>query len=709
VGLALAARAWPLARRLIDQHAEKLLAQGRRATLVEWCAALPDTELDGRLCYWLGVAHMADDAAAERWFARAWTDFSAQADFAGQVFTAARAVLSKTDSWRTHEGLSTWTGRLVELIEQDLGGLDENDVLLASAGMLRAVDFAPDYRTDSAAVRALVNRLLSRLASRGANGSVNLRLMASQTLMDHAGSTGNAEVFEQAVDAVGADLKAAGVTPWVLGIWLVTFGAVTSRYFSYTRRGFPYSSAEEALRAAIAIGESEPLPGVEFGALYHLQLLMKMRNDWSEFGALIERIARIADSRFTTQVAVAADCEAALHTKQRRFPEAYQDCERFMAAVEAANEPPIERWPHFITKYQVLLADRKPLVAAEFLEGLLPLFDGAIRKRTALCVCVARTLAAKWDGSAQYPHELRGCLHDMRDTGWSALLINQPELLAELVADGLEREIESDYCTTLIQRRRLLPPASRPAHGPWPLRLSLLGEFRIVRGNGPVPLSTKTPTRSLDLLRALATARNHACALAELYEWFWPDAEGDAAKAACEQALHRLRRLLGAPDPLSLREGKLRLLPDIVWIDLESWEAQLARAFAPQEQERAQGAMRKAFDGFTGPLFQAESPGAWSLPAIERVRSKFLELAERLARRCEAQRDFIGARAVYLRAIDMYPTSARGYEGLIRNRLALEDQAGALEDYQRYRRMLEAQGGQATPAIRALVDRLLRE
>ena len=55
--------------------------------------------------------------------------------------------------------------------------------------------------------------------------------------------------------------------------------------------------------------------GVEFGALYHLQLLMKMRNDFSEFATLIARLAEIADSRYTTQVAVAADCQAALHTR----------------------------------------------------------------------------------------------------------------------------------------------------------------------------------------------------------------------------------------------------------------------------------------------------------------------------------------------------------------------------------------------------------
>src|SRR5262249_61508452 len=85
---------------------------------------------------------------------------------------------------------------------------------------------------------------------------------------------------------------------------------------------------------------------------------------------------------YTTQVAVVADCQAAMHTLQGNLPSAYRACERFMAAIEAANEPPLERWPHFITRFQVLLADRRPAEAAEFLNDLLPLFDGGIRQRT---------------------------------------------------------------------------------------------------------------------------------------------------------------------------------------------------------------------------------------------------------------------------------------------------------------------------------------
>lgn len=705
IELALQAQSWSLARGLISQRAETLIAQGRRATLIDWCNTLPASECDAWICYWLGVANMADDAAAESWFARAWAAFAERGELDGQCLTAARAVLSKSDSWRTHEGLAAWTQRVIDVIDRDFPKLSRGDQLLAWTGMLRAVDFAQNYRSDAPAVRRLRQSLLDRLAVRTAGDTSNLRLMASLTLIDHAGATGAADLFERAVDSVADDLRASDLSSWVFGSWLVTFGSVTSRYFSYAKRGFPYNSPEEALRAAVAIGEREALRGVEFGALYHLQLLMKLRNDWSEFATLIARIAEISDSRFTTQVAVAADCEAALHTRQKRFAAASADCERFMTAIEAANEPPLERWPHFITKFQVLLAAEMPNEAAAFLEGLIHLFDGAIRQRTQLCILAAHAFAAKWHGSADYAERLRTFMTHLRAANWTAALINLPDHLAELCADALELGIEADFCTALIQRRALVPPESSPSRWPWPLRLFVLGDFRMELNGAAVNPGAKPSTRSLDILRVLAIAKDHACSLQDIYEWLWPDAEGDQAKAACEQALHRLRKLLSTSDLIVQREARLYLSAQHTWVDLVDWERKLTLALRTSQE----AVMQRALDEFGGPLFHSERAAAWALPAIERVRSKFIELAGRLARKLEAQGNHAGARAVFLRAIDRYPTSAVCYEGLIRNRLAMQDQAGALEDYERYLRVIRStREATPSPAIRSLVGALLR-
>lgn len=81
----------------------------------------------------------------------------------------------------------------------------------------------------------------------------------------------------------------------------------------------------------------------------------------------------------------------------------------------------------------------------------------------------------------------------------------------------------------------------------------------------PVNPGAKPPTRSLDILRVLAISKDHACSLQDIYEWLWPDAEGDQAKAACEQALHRLRKLLSAPHLIVQRAKPNHLPPFVRW------------------------------------------------------------------------------------------------------------------------------------------------
>jgi len=709
IPVALQAEAWALARDLILSRAEPVLAQGRRATFIEWCEKLPPSEMNAWLLYWLGVAHMPDDVAAERWLSQAWESFEEAGDLRGQSLTVSRAVLVKTGSWRTYEGLSTWTRRASTILERGLPELPAEEVLLVRIGMMRALNFADDYYSNNPAGQLLETQLLERLSRHPRDDPSGLRLLASESLIEHSVTTMRADLFANAVDSVVEDLRDPDVLPWVLGMWLVAFGAKSGRYFPYSRRGFPYASAEEALRAAIAIGERESLRSVEFGGLYHLQMQMKFRNDFAEFNQLVTRLAEIADSRFTTQVAVVADCHAAMHARQGNFVQAYRDCERFMAAIEAANEPMIERWPHYITKYQVLVADRRPREAMELLADLLPRLDGGAHKRTQLCILAAAALEAKWNNDPRYADHLRELLTGLRVANWPMILLNLPELLAGLLADALDHGIEVEFCQSTIRERRLLPPSRRPARWPWPLKVYVLGGFRLERNGAALDLGAKPPTRALDILRSLAISKDHTCALENLQDSLWPDLDGDQAKAACEQALHRLRKLLGQADLVVQREGKIRLPSDRVWVDLAEWETRLKHALSSNAHvQAARPELERLFLEFPGPLLPNERPAAWLLPVAERVRGQFIDLAGHVSRQCEVQGDAATARGSYLRALEFYPDSARIYRGLIQGRLAQGDVAGAIADYSRYERTVRATiDGVPSPAIRALIQPFL--
>jgi LuxR family transcriptional regulator, maltose regulon positive regulatory protein len=703
IELALEAKAFDVATAWMMECAEVLLEQGRRLTVIEWISRLPEAELrHPGLCYWAGVAHLDDDAKAEAWFERAWHYFKEANDSSGAAMSAAHAVISKTDSWRTHSGLSIWTQRMLAQIDVDHAALRIHEQLLIGSGLIRAIEYSSEAPPNAQSIENLLNRILKLLMLSDSDATLNIRVLASAALLEYAGVNGRESAFRQAVDSVAADLRKPLLSRWVLGVWLVAFGTIRARYFDYQRQGFPHPDAESALRAALALGEQEGLRGVAFGALYHLQLQMKQQNRLEEFADLVQRIQACADHRFTTQTAVAADCMAALHTMQNDLPKAYTDCERFNAAIEAANEPPSERWPHYLTEFQVLLADRKAGPAADLLRRVVEHFHGETRRRTQICIDIANYFSACWNSGRQHEDGaaralLPALLQDLRESAWFAVLANLPALLAELCADALDHQIETAFLLELIRRRRLRVPDFRPACWPWPLRIRVLGQFELQRDGEVVAMGSKAPTRSLDILRMLAITRGHGLSLAHIHQHLWPDADGAQATAACDQALHRLRKLLNLPEAAIQRDGKLWLDLEQVWIDLDAWESAAAQArqnIADQPQ-RSIDVLRQ----FPGPLLHDEPERAWTLPAAERVRQKFLDLTLDAAHRAGQDKQFRQAQEIYLHALEHYPDSHRCYEGLLRQQLQLQDISSALETWRRYERMMHTLF-QAPPAAR---------
>lgn len=389
--------------------------------------------------------------------------------------------------------------------------------------------------------------------------------------------------------------------------------------------------------------------------------------------------------------------------------QAYRDREPFMAALAVTTEPIAEHWPHYIEKFQVLLKDRKPKEAVALLTDLLPHLSRSALKRTELCILAATVLEAKWNGDSRYTDHLRAFLVKLRRVSWPMVLSNLPELLAELIGDALDHDIEAGVCRSMIRNRQLVAPSRRPASWPWPIKVHVLGGFRLERDGKTLDLGTKPPTRALDILRALAISPDQSCSLETLQDRIWPDLDGDRGKAACEQALYRLRKLLGLPDLVIQREGALRLAAEKVWVDLAAWEGQLKHGAAVNAQEPASAAeLERVFFQFLGPLLFPERVAAWSLPVAERVRSELIDLVIRLGRQYEARGDAGRARSIYLRALDFYPESAILYKALIQECLARNDTAGAIEDYSRYERTLRIAGGNApSPDVRSLVHPLL--
>lgn len=167
-----------------------------------------------------------------------------------------------------------------------------------------------------------------------------------------------------------------------------------------------------------------------------------------------------------------------------------------------------------------------------------------------------------------------GCLRQLRQALrvaracalWAPIGI-EPRATAALLNEAIAAGVERDAACRLARAMRLAPPPQASVHWPWPVRVRTLGGFAIEVDDRAVSAEGKQQKRPLELLQALV-ALGGSAGRERLADLLWPEAEGDRALDALEVALRRLRQLLGGPDAVPLRGGRLTLDPHHVWVDV---------------------------------------------------------------------------------------------------------------------------------------------
>ncbi|HEY0714275.1 MAG TPA: hypothetical protein VGF45_16455, partial [Polyangia bacterium] len=153
--------------------------------------------------------------------------------------------------------------------------------------------------------------------------------------------------------------------------------------------------------------------------------------------------------------------------------------------------------------------------------------------------------------------------------GWIASVT-----LAKLGGLALERNVESALTSTAVKYRKLVAPVEY-AHSPrwpWPLRMSVLGGWRVWRSGVELEFSGKAPRMPLRLAKFLVAAGPTPVPALVAAEALWPQADGDLARRSLDTTVHRLRRLLGRDDAIVTGDGTVRLDAETLFVDFWSVE-----------------------------------------------------------------------------------------------------------------------------------------
>lgn len=260
-----------------------------------------------------------------------------------------------------------------------------------------------------------------------------------------------------------------------------------------------------------------------------------------------------------------------------------------------------------------------------------------------------------------------------------------------LFAMALREGIEVDFVRHLIRMFRLRPPEDAPDQWPWPIRLFTLGRFDVVIEDRTLEFPRKTPRKTLALLKALVAYGGAEVPEQWLCDALWGDEEADAAREALGITVLRLRKLLGRPEAIVQKGGRLSLDRSLVWTDAWSFDRQAAGS-TPE-------AACDALELYAGAFLPADEGDAWSVSARERLRGRFIHLLATQGATLEVAGEVAKAMNWYLRGIDADPIVEAFHQGLMRCYQQLGRHTEAISAFRRLRQTLSVVLGVAPSKV----------
>jgi DNA-binding SARP family transcriptional activator len=174
-----------------------------------------------------------------------------------------------------------------------------------------------------------------------------------------------------------------------------------------------------------------------------------------------------------------------------------------------------------------------------------------------------------------------------------------------------------------------------------------LGKFEVIVDGVSPGSKRKPPYRPLGMLKVLIA--NGGCAVSEgvIIDALWPDLDGDHAHDARQVALHRLRKLLGSADAISVSHGRMFIDAEQVWVDALTLESLCRNPFCGSSLERAEIAL----DLYHGVFLPQEIDAQWTVRMRECLRVKFVNIVAKAAMELERSRNFSEAASLFERGL----------------------------------------------------------
>ncbi len=713
IALLIAAQAWREALDFLMAHAGRFIAQGRTATVRDWILALPSEQRDGaQVLYWLGCCELAvNPSSALLCLEAALKGFDAAGDAHGAfcaACAAADAIVFLGDSLTT---LQKWlpmmqayaptylARRSSDVDVGDMGGTADGD-LRVLPGLLATFAYLETAHPLTATLADLAERMLDQPLA--ASQRVLLGSLAYYFLW-----TGQ----RVRLDRILVKIDRMCAAPDVAGATLLRWYGITVVILALLGR--VDDALQGAARALAVLAANTGL--APFGARAHLLMVL---------AALAARDAELARKHLQTTAQV-LDAGNAIDTTTYEYQRGllmlldaqWGDAALLMRASVVSSEK--SGWPmrQHIALLGLTLTCTQAGAFADAEAALQAMLNhrfyrvcrwhhwigGLIEAHLALCQNdLARCLAA-----------LKSAFATGREFGYDfgPMPYCCGDMMPRLASIALAHDIDRPFALQIIQRYKLPAPADAAEQWPWPIRIRSLGQFAVAREGEADKPARKESRKPLDLLKLLLGAGGKAVAVTHLCGVLWPDAEGDAARNSFDNALHRLRKLLGGDRHVQLQSGGLMLDAATCWTDvaaLSTCLAQMETRLAEPASEAGAAALLSLADRalllYQGDFLAGDDSLPDVLLARERIRARWTRHLGEVGAHLQACGQPAQAAQIYQRVIEQQPLAEDIYRRLIQCLITLGQPAEAYEAYRRCRQQLSVVlGCKPAPETDALV------
>jgi LuxR family transcriptional regulator, maltose regulon positive regulatory protein len=588
------ARHWSELEALLINHAHRFVAEGRSQSLRQYIDALP-AERRARLSYWRGFCALdSDPIAALIDLDNAFAACVASADVDGQLVVAAAAASALVSMGRVLQ-LDPWIDVLARYTDRATMVRDEDTEMRLVPGLFAALVYRQPWHPMAEALAARAERLLHLESAPGQR----LLLGALAFHLLWRGHLDRLERIVLRVDALCAQGRSAPATMmrwWGVGILVKT---LLGRH----------DSARADVEQALIMVDSEPSVAGQRSGM--------------ELGAMLIALASGDAQRGRAHMQNAA---LALHP-DNAFDRTTYEHQRGLLALQEGDRPtalrlmraavssgansgfPMREHIALIANALAAAGSDEPIEAEQALDRV---FAHPFHK---ICIWhhwvagnVAAYVALRRGDERKAIEHLGLAFKVGREYGYrhGPMLFICGDMMSRLCALALNNGIETDLARDLAVQHDMEAPPEAGESWPWAVRIHVLGLLRIERSDGRLPVSRKSSRRLLELLGLLAAQGRSPISPEQIADQLWPDAEGDAARNALDNALHRLRKMLGGDDRILLRHGALSLNASRCWSDILELEV-LLEQLKDAPAGRTETLMKAVLDRYREPLLPDET------------------------------------------------------------------------------------------------------